>query len=114
MGPGKYECVGKSQSVLVMTDPIIFTGTRRGGVGRVADVGLLPRHRWWLWLHVRLDLEQRNHGEQGAGATTNGAPAHGVPSARRTGGRRSVSRAFPSWNRSILTEIYLCHACSCQ
>jgi hypothetical protein len=25
---------------------------------------------------------------------------------------RQVSRAFPSWNRSILTEIYLCHACS--
>jgi hypothetical protein len=23
-----------------------------------------------------------------------------------------VSRAFPSWNRSILTEIYLCHVCS--
>eukprot|EP01047_Picozoa_sp_COSAG01_P012431 COSAG01_NODE_561_length_15460_cov_95.444307_3_plen_79_part_00 len=23
-----------------------------------------------------------------------------------------VSRAFPSWNRSILAEIYLCHACS--
>ena len=23
-----------------------------------------------------------------------------------------VSRAFPSWNRSILTEIYLCHTCS--
>eukprot|EP01047_Picozoa_sp_COSAG01_P031003 COSAG01_NODE_2182_length_8212_cov_7.046838_7_plen_79_part_00 len=24
-----------------------------------------------------------------------------------------VSRAFPSWNhRSMLTEIYLCHACS--
>jgi hypothetical protein len=23
-----------------------------------------------------------------------------------------VSRPFPSWNRSILTEIYLCHACS--
>jgi hypothetical protein len=23
-----------------------------------------------------------------------------------------VSRAFPSWNRSILTEMYLCHACS--
>eukprot|EP01047_Picozoa_sp_COSAG01_P054204 COSAG01_NODE_5894_length_3965_cov_2.764615_6_plen_122_part_00 len=21
-------------------------------------------------------------------------------------------RAFPSWNRSMLTEIYLCHACS--
>ena len=25
-----------------------------------------------------------------------------------------VSRPFPSWNRSILTEIYLCHACSGQ
>jgi hypothetical protein len=25
-----------------------------------------------------------------------------------------VGRAFPSWNRSILTEIYLCHACSYQ
>jgi hypothetical protein len=25
-----------------------------------------------------------------------------------------VSRPFPSWNRSISTEIYLCHACSCQ
>jgi hypothetical protein len=23
---------------------------------------------------------------------------------------KSVSRAFPSWNRSILTDIYLCHA----
>jgi hypothetical protein len=27
---------------------------------------------------------------------------------------RAVSRAFPSCRRSILTEIYLCHACSCQ
>jgi hypothetical protein len=26
----------------------------------------------------------------------------------------AVRRAFPSWNRSILTEIYLCHACSCH
>eukprot|EP01047_Picozoa_sp_COSAG01_P013693 COSAG01_NODE_650_length_14506_cov_24.157354_6_plen_114_part_00 len=25
-----------------------------------------------------------------------------------------VSRPFPSWNRCILTEIYLCHACSYQ
>jgi hypothetical protein len=25
-----------------------------------------------------------------------------------------VSRAFPPWNRSILTEMYLCHACSCH
>jgi hypothetical protein len=25
-----------------------------------------------------------------------------------------VSRPFSSWNRPILTEIYLCHACSCH
>eukprot|EP01049_Picozoa_sp_SAG25_P009583 SAG25_NODE_962_length_4542_cov_45.139545_3_plen_123_part_00 len=25
---------------------------------------------------------------------------------------RGLSRPFPSWNRSILTEIYICHACS--
>jgi hypothetical protein len=25
-----------------------------------------------------------------------------------------VSRPLPSWKRSILTEIYLCHACFCQ
>jgi hypothetical protein len=25
-----------------------------------------------------------------------------------------VSRLFPSWHRSMLTEIYLCHACSCH
>jgi hypothetical protein len=30
------------------------------------------------------------------------------------GGGGTVSRPFPSWNRSVLTEIYLCHACSCQ
>jgi hypothetical protein len=29
-------------------------------------------------------------------------------------GAHGVSRAFPSWNRSILAEIYLCHACSYQ
>eukprot|EP01047_Picozoa_sp_COSAG01_P085032 COSAG01_NODE_18507_length_1071_cov_2.184156_1_plen_199_part_01 len=28
------------------------------------------------------------------------------------GGGDGVSRAFLSWKRSILTEIYLCHACS--
>jgi hypothetical protein len=28
--------------------------------------------------------------------------------------RNFVSRPFPSWDRSILTEIYLCHASCCQ
>jgi hypothetical protein len=32
----------------------------------------------------------------------------------RTGFMLSVSRAYPSWSRSILTEIYLCHARSCH
>jgi hypothetical protein len=38
-------------------------------------------------------------------------PHHG----RRRLGREqllAVRGPFPSWNRSILTEIYLCHACS--
>jgi hypothetical protein len=33
---------------------------------------------------------------------------------RSMAGAATVSRPFPSWNRSILTEIYLCHAWSCQ
>jgi hypothetical protein len=32
MGPGKYENVGKSQSVLIMINPIIFTRTRRTAI----------------------------------------------------------------------------------
>jgi hypothetical protein len=30
---------------------------------------------------------------------------------RNDPGHEMVSRAFPSWNRTISTEIYLCHAC---
>jgi hypothetical protein len=30
------------------------------------------------------------------------------------GALATVSRPFPSWNRPILTDIYLCHACSCH
>jgi hypothetical protein len=37
-------------------------------------------------------------------------PAH--PTWLRT--HSTAKGGFPSWNRSILTEIYLCHACSCQ
>jgi thiol-disulfide isomerase/thioredoxin len=36
------------------------------------------------------------------------------PNMYSTLGVAPVSRPFSSWNRSILTEIYLCHACSCQ
>jgi hypothetical protein len=31
-----------------------------------------------------------------------------------SGSSDAVSRPFPSWSQSKLTEIYLCHACSCH
>jgi hypothetical protein len=34
MGPGKYENVGESQSVLIMNDPTISTRTRDGSLLR--------------------------------------------------------------------------------
>jgi hypothetical protein len=39
---------------------------------------------------------------------------HTLPLASTLHVGSSVSRAFPSCTRPILTEIYLCHACSCQ
>ena len=36
----------------------------------------------------------------------------GSSSASVAAAAAAVSRPFPSWNRSILTDIYLCHACS--
>jgi hypothetical protein len=55
--------------------------------------------------------------QQSAGLPLPGASAK--PVLRLGGGGRGgaptrVSRAFPSWNRSMLTDIYLCHACSYQ
>jgi hypothetical protein len=63
--------------------------------------------------------------EQAAAAAAAAAPARGAPtlvicptSAMVQWADEikafAVSRPFPSWNRSILTVIYLCHACSCQ
>jgi hypothetical protein len=43
---------------------------------------------------------------------TTSAASVGLAAAVYLGTWAHVSRAFPSWNRSILTEIYLCHACS--
>jgi hypothetical protein len=42
------------------------------------------------------------------------AVANALPASRGGVSASRVSRAFQSWNRSILTEIYLCHACSCH
>jgi hypothetical protein len=44
----------------------------------------------------------------------------GLPQTKRTHSKTrpeqhaGVIRAFPSYTRSILTKIYLCHACSCH
>jgi hypothetical protein len=52
-------------------------------------------------------------GEEPGGERQGGAAA-GATAASTGEGGGAVSRPFPSWNRFILTEIYLCHACSCQ
>eukprot|EP01047_Picozoa_sp_COSAG01_P012766 COSAG01_NODE_583_length_15194_cov_5.640808_5_plen_365_part_00 len=43
-----------------------------------------------------------------------GQAGRGGAADHRRGALDGVSRPFPSWNRSIVTKIYLCHACSCQ
>eukprot|EP01049_Picozoa_sp_SAG25_P005020 SAG25_NODE_331_length_9668_cov_3.863518_8_plen_396_part_00 len=40
--------------------------------------------------------------------------SHNQSAIETVGCHNFVSRAFPSCTRSILAEIYLCHACSCQ
>jgi hypothetical protein len=52
----------------------------------------------------RLEIEAARAARRGD------APA--ASTAREQAAQASVSRAFPSWKRFILTEIYLCHACS--
>jgi hypothetical protein len=48
-----------------------------------------------------------------------GMPRSSIPILKQAGvhalseGMNGRMVPFPSWNRSILTEIYLCHACSC-
>eukprot|EP01047_Picozoa_sp_COSAG01_P034914 COSAG01_NODE_2646_length_7319_cov_2.926316_2_plen_74_part_00 len=48
----------------------------------------------------------------GGSYTTLGQLDQETPTTTRSGLEAIVSRAFiPSWNRSMLTEIYLCQAC---
>eukprot|EP01047_Picozoa_sp_COSAG01_P022119 COSAG01_NODE_1305_length_10807_cov_3.074897_4_plen_232_part_00 len=82
----------------------------RGGVGaggRVSarrrgladdDWGLQPPHE---------DEELMMAASYGRGYLSEHHSHHGHHGHRR---EEEVSRPFPSWNRSILTEIYLCHA----
>jgi hypothetical protein len=78
-------------------------------IGAAAARGLLARraraHAGGLRLRA---LGGRGDGRRAAPSSVRGGwlgPA---------GRGRGVSRPFPSWDRSILTEIYLCHACSCH
>jgi hypothetical protein len=59
----------------------------------------------------------RNRTTPRGGATSGRCVAGRAPIATRSCGRATTpdpgsGRAVSSWNRSILTEIYLCHACS--
>jgi hypothetical protein len=59
--------------------------------------------------------EGKGEGSQGAASAAASASAVAAAAAAAAVLRAgTVSPAFPSWNRSILTEIYLCHACSYQ
>jgi hypothetical protein len=49
-----------------------------------------------------------------AGGANEAAALAGTSSAMIWHKADEVCRAFPSWKRSILAEIYLCHACSCH
>jgi hypothetical protein len=46
MGPRKYEDVGKSQSVLIMINPIIFTRTRSTAVPMLTEISLCHACSW--------------------------------------------------------------------
>jgi hypothetical protein len=91
---------------------------------RASSPRLSPHHH-----HQQQQQQQQQRSSSRAGSTSStsstsrqrggagrcGDSASATTSAqRRRRRRRSVSRPFPSWNRSISTEIYLCHACSCQ
>jgi hypothetical protein len=69
------------------------------------------------WKTMEMACEEQLEGFPGEGLSVlrrfalGGFVEYGGPGREREG---AVSRAFPSWNRSILTEIYPCHARSCH
>jgi hypothetical protein len=99
-------------------DPIISTRTCRGSpvsfsvcVGGGTQLLYVPvpesaeeRLSVLRVVSSALPLRRAAVGEDESGAVDLGAVAEAA----------EVSRPFPSWNRSILTEISLCHACSRQ
>jgi hypothetical protein len=75
-----------------------------------------PRRRMMARLTIATTTPARPSTRVHASHCT-GAPAPGCPHTAARRKRRypmAVSGAFPSLTRSILTEIYLCHSCSCH
>jgi cytoskeleton-associated protein 5 len=86
-------------------------------VGSVAAAGLTKDQGrtdmlGWLLKHLTA-LEQRQDEQvRGPLRPRPSCPRLAVTGTRLCHASALVTRAFPSWNRSILTEFYLCHACS--
>jgi hypothetical protein len=77
-----------------------------------------PLHAGCPWVEVQWEVQVELESDgRGAGSITSTARGW-VPLREPAAGqqqRGGEPLPFPSWNpRSILTEIYLCHACSCQ
>jgi hypothetical protein len=94
---------------------------RRNGAARLIDLLLTkhPKGGGEAWTHRRWVLRQMIHSASPPAYLSSPAPTPVLDGALGTagGGLDSVaqaSRAFPSWERSTLTEIYLHHACSCR
>eukprot|EP01047_Picozoa_sp_COSAG01_P077440 COSAG01_NODE_13951_length_1515_cov_1.260593_1_plen_148_part_10 len=66
-----------------------------------------------MYLYIYMSLLYLSKSVERADAVT-GVRVRGEYLRHRPRLARAVSRPFPSWNRSILAGIYLCHACSCQ
>jgi hypothetical protein len=117
MGPGKYEHVGKSQAVLIMINPIIFTRTRKSSASGAF------RWRGGGPSHARAGDRGDGHaGEATEGGEDVGAGDDAVVGGANEGGWEEVGAvheaaharaAFPCILAAVLTEIHLCNVCSC-
>jgi hypothetical protein len=74
--------------------------------GRPGRYGLKPELERVLW-HLQLPTSWLEHGAAERELAARAASAAEAEAA-------AVSRAVPSSARSVVTEIYLCHPCSCH
>jgi hypothetical protein len=68
---------------------------------RLSAASHVLRHEWVAALKA---ATEKQHGARATGATHNPLATAAC----------AVRQAFSSWSRSMLSEIYLCHTCSCQ